>query len=83
MLRHKDLAADEVARQLVCTGVMAIGNELDAYRLVYRLFMNVAQPKGSVLSCLELCDDDRAMLVEAGVVKEKPGGSCGVIAMAR
>jgi hypothetical protein len=31
----------------------------------------------------ELCDDDRAALIEAGVVKAKPGGACDVVALAR
>jgi predicted Zn-dependent protease len=31
----------------------------------------------------ELCEDDRATLVEAGIVRAIPGGRCDVIAMAR
>lgn len=29
----------------------------------------------------EFCDDDRALLVEAGVIKPHPGGICGPVAM--
>ncbi len=31
----------------------------------------------------ELCEDDRAMLVQAGVVKSSPSGPCAAVAMAR